>query len=215
MAGYFLYTIDNDVFTQLTTAPTRQQGDTMAELILENWDEYLEDYLDNFDEDPETLMWPTDPDAMSALICERLAQSDWYSDLSCEDADMWDNFVFALQDEPGEEIGIDFQCSDYESIYWDCAEIAAAQGATMIAAPTFGHGGFRYFGKPSEYEPIYTLFTPPRVNELLAQLERVKPHFASLPDREGSDREQFFEGLLPPVQHAAKTGRILWVQTDT
>ena len=30
MAGYFLYTIDNAVFSQLTSSPTKQQGDIFA-----------------------------------------------------------------------------------------------------------------------------------------------------------------------------------------
>ena len=163
-------------------------------------------------------MWPDDRAALARLIMKRLALPDWYSDLSYDDACMWDNVVISLQREPAEQLGLDFQCSDYESIYWDCAEIAAKKGAKMMAEPVFGSSGFRYFGKPtSEYSnyPMYSLFTPAQAQQLLTQLQAVEPHFGALPDGEGSPHEQFFEGLLPAVQHAAENGRVLWVQTDT
>lgn len=208
MAGYYLYTIDNEVFSQLTTSPTRKQGLLLADHLLECFD----------DDDERSEMWPEDREALARLIIARLAQPDWYSDLSYEDANFWDNVVFALQEEPGQRIGIDFECSDYESIYWDCAEIAAEQGATMMAEPTFGSSGFRYFGKPAnDYAnyPIYSLFTPEQTRQLLAQLEGVEAYFRSLAGGEGSPREQFFEGLLPTVRSAVDRGRVLWVQTDT
>jgi len=214
MAGYFLYTIDNDAFTRLTTSPTKADGDALADFIVEE----LEDYLEDVDDESDAEMWPKDRNGLSALIIKRLAMPDWYSDLSCDNANMWDNVLFALQDEPGEEIGIDFQCSDYESIYWDCAEIAAKQGASMMAELAFGSSGFRYFGKPSsEYSnyPMYSLFGLDKTKELLTQLDAVESHFASLADGEGTPREQFFEGLLPPVRTAVENGRVLWVQTDT
>ncbi|WP_425395930.1 hypothetical protein [Aeoliella sp.] len=214
MAGYFLYTIDNDAFTRLTTSPTKEDGDALADFILEE----LEDYLDDFDDESDAKMWPADRDGLSALIVKRLALPDWYSDLTYDNANMWDNVLFALQDEPGEQIGLDFQCYDYESIYWDCAEIATEQGASMMAEPTFGSSGFRYFGKPStEYAvyPMYSLLVPDKAKELLAQLQAVEPYFSSLDEGEGMPREQFFEGLLPPVRSAVENNRALWVQTDT
>ena len=164
-------------------------------------------------------MWPRDRDALSALIVKRLALPDWYSDLSYGSANMWDNVLFSLQDEPGETIGIDFTCYDYESVYWDCVEIAAEKGVTMMVKPPFGSGGFRYFGKPSGGEfsvyPMYSLFNPEEAKGLLAQLESVKPHFESFSDGNEELYEEFFEGLLPPVKHAAEAGRVLWAQTDT
>ena len=214
MAGYYLYTLDTDVFTQLTTSPTKKQAEALADYLLEE----LEDLLEESDEGPEASIWPLDRNALADLIVKRLALPDWYSDLSYDDATVWDSVVHSLSDEPGEEIGIDFQCSDYESIYWDCGNRGRA-GATMMAEPRFGSSGYRYFGKPTDdyaNYPLYSFFMPEQTKELLAQLERVEPHFANLSDKsEGSPREQFFEGLLPSVQYAVKKNRILWVQTDT
>lgn len=207
MAGYFLYTLAGGVFTQLTNSPSREQGLVLA------------DHLGEVLEEAEaSAMWPRDRDALADLIWRRLALPDWYADLSDEDARVWDKVVFSLDREPGEAIGIDFQCSDYESIYWDCAEIAASQGATMMTETTFGSSGFRYFGQPTDgrsYYPAYSLFTPEQVRKLLTQLEAVEPHFRSLPGGEESPHEQFFEGLLPTVREAVENDRVLWVQTDT
>lgn len=214
MAGYFIYNIDSDVFTQLTTNPTREQGLILADYLLEEFEDYLEDY----DDESDAQIWPRDRDGLAGFIVKRFAMSDWYSDLSMDNANMWDNVLHALQDEPGEEIGLDLQCPDYESIYWDCAEIAAAQGASMMAESVFGGSAFRYSGKPSSkytVYPMYSFFVPQQVKELFAQLKSVESHFATLPGGEGSPREQFFEGLLPPVTYAAENNRVLWVQTDT
>lgn len=215
MAGYFLYSIDSDVFTQLTTSPTREQGEVLADYVLEDRAFHFEER----DEEAGPSIWPEDREVLVERILKRLASSDWYSDLSYADAIMWDDMLHGLSGEAGETIGIDLQCSDYESIYWDCAEIAAQQGASMMAEPVFGNRAFRYFGKPSsEYTvyPMYSFFTAEQTQELLKQLKRVEPHFASLSDDSvGSPREQFFEGLLPTVKDAAAKGRVLWVQTDT
>ena len=215
MAGYYLYTLDNMVFTQLTTSPTKKQGQVLADFLLEE----LEDLLEESDDGAEASIWPLDRNALAELIVKRLALPDWYSDLSYDDATIWDSVIHSLSDEPGEAIRIGFQCSDYENIYWDCAEIAEEQGATMMAEPRFGSSGYRYFGKPTDdfaNYPLYSFFMPDQTQELLAQLDRVEPYFAELSDdSEGSPREQFFEGLLPTVKYAVEKNRILWVQTDT
>lgn len=214
MAGYFIYNIDADAFTKLTTSPTKEHGLILADFLLEE----LEDYLEDFDNEGDAELWPREREPLADFIVKRLAMPDWYSDLSMDNANMWDNVLHALQDEPGDELGLDFQCSDYESIYWDCAKIAAAQGASMMAEPVFGGSGFRYSGKPSsEYSvyPTYSFFLPAQVKQLLSQLKAIEPHFASLPSGEGAPNEQFFEGLLPSVTQAADGGRVLWVQTDT
>lgn len=210
MAGYYIYSIDHGVFHQLTTAPTLDQGHILADSMLESFAE---------SDDERTDFWPDDREALTRLIMDRLVRSDWYSDLSIEDAQTWDDLIFSWQQVTGEELGIDFQCYDYESIYWDCAEIAASKGATMMAEPTFGNNGFRFTPKGprmESYDPIYSFFLPDQCRELLRQLRSVEPHFASLPDKdEGSPREQFFEGLLPPVVDVVERNRVLWVQTDT
>lgn len=150
------------------------------------------------------------------VVQKRLAADDWYSDLSYHQGGVWDDVLHGFSGELGRQLKLDFQCaSDWESIYWDCAEEATAQGATMMAEPKFGNGGFRFFGKPtSEWNPfpMYTFYEPNRVRELLAQLEPIAPHFEEMG---GEEQEEFEEGLLIPVRNTAEAGRVLWVQTDT
>lgn len=205
MAGYFLYTLDGAVFSQLTTSPTDQQAQVFARYVLNRV--------------RKSNTWPKDLDALAVAIKTRLAMPNWYSDLSTSDAQVWDDVVFSLCDEPGEEIGIGFQCSDYESIYWDCAEEAAAQGVEMMQEPTFGSSGYRFFGDLAHdygYHRTYSIFDSDTVRKLLKQLNAIEPHFAALPDEGGGSlHEQFFQGLLPPVKYAAESDRVLFVQTDT
>lgn len=82
MAGYLLYSLDTDVFTQLTTSPTREQGLILADHHCQH--------------EGRSSLWPADREALADVIVKRLAQPDWYSDLSFEDADMWDNVLNSL-----------------------------------------------------------------------------------------------------------------------
>jgi hypothetical protein len=214
MAGYYLYSLDNDAFTQLTTSPTRQQAAALADAALEELEDLIEENID----EGETSKWPKARGALADAIKARLASSDWYSDLSYGDAQIWDFIIGNLDDKAGKKIGIRFKCENDGYLYWDAAQIAAEHGATMMAEPQFGSSGFRYFGKPSsKYSvyPMYSIYTPEQTKALLSQLEAVAPHFRSLPEGEGSDRDQFFKGLLTPVQKVLKKNRVLWVQTDT
>ena len=211
MAGYYLYSIDSGVFTQLTTNPTKENGLIIADALLEE----LEDFLEDIEDEADVAFWPQEREALADLIVKRLAMPDWYADLSLDNAEMWDNVLLMLQDDAGDELGLNFECAKYESVYWDCAELAAAQGATMMAEPNFGGSGFRYSVQPADKEFMYSIYTPQQAKELLAQLQSVESHFIGLPDEPESPREQFFEGLLPPVTNAVENNRFLWVQTDT
>lgn len=205
MAGYFMYSFDADAFEQLTTRPTEEQALFLATNVIEGIEE--SDY------------WPQDIPALATAIRTHLAKPDWYAGLSEEDAEIWDSVVFTFVGESGSELGLDFQCSDYESIYWDCAEEVVAQGGTMFREPVFGNSGFRFHDKLDHdygYFRIYSIYTPEQVKKLLHQLQQVEPHFASLTDREeGSVYDQFFEGLLPTIKEVADNKRVLFIQTDT
>jgi len=215
MAGYFLYSFNYKVFTQLVTTPTREQAVALADCILEN----IENHLCYFNNGADANIWPRDREALSNVILERLVRPDWYSDLSLPNALIWDNVIYCLNGETGETIGIDFDVFDFESIYWDCAETATEFGATMMDESKFGGCGFRYFGNPkdpNEPWPMYSIHMPKESQELLIQLEAVEPKFKALPDgEEFSPREQFFEALLPFVREMVDKNRVIYISTDT
>jgi hypothetical protein len=86
----------------------------------------------------------------------------------------------------------------------------------MMAEPIFGNKGFRYSGKSrTELDLHYSIHLPKEVQQLREQLEKVAPFFESMEDEDSENREQFFDGLLEPVQNISDSGRVLWVQTDT
>ena len=205
MAGYFLYSFNYEVFIDLISTPTKYFAIALADYAVEEIDE-------------DSDYWPADREALADRIIERLPRDDWYSDLSLEDAEIWNQILRGLFDEVGDENGIDFDVYDFESIYWDGAEEAARFGAAMMAEPVFGNGGFRYSGKPNDPDqpwPMYSLYPPEEAKKLLAQLEAIEPQMATLPEGEFSPKEQFFEGLLPFVREMVQRGRMIYIQTDT
>ena len=188
-------------------------------MLLDGLEDALTEYQDELAADP--TKWPTDRSALATAIQRRLASPDWYADLTYGDAVIWDNYVLsALERDPGEQFGIDFQNENDGMLYWDAAQMAAEHGAPMMAEPKFGGNGFRCSGKSrSDLEFAYTIYLPADVQKLLAQLEQAEPHFAALheddDEPESEEHEQFFEGLLEPVRRIADAGRVMWVQTDT
>lgn len=218
MAGYFIYSIDADVLEQLTTSPTKEQALILADSLLDDFG--LEDALEEYEEEGlvDPSKWPLDREALADRIRERLALADWYADLAYNDTTIWDNGLLyeGLAGEAGEELGIDFQAENNGELYWDAAETAARRGASMMDGSKFGNSGFRYSGKSKgDIDVIYSFYLPAETQALLKQLELVAPHFETLPDEEGGEREQFFLGLLEPVRKIVEAGRVMWVQTDT
>ena len=213
MAGYFLYSLDGDAFTKLVAEPTDAQTRALAEPL-------LRDFADDLAE----AGWPTEVGPLADLIKTRLAAADWYGDLTDERATLWDEVVHSFTDEPGEACGLGFECTDYESIYWDCAEFAAANGAPLMSEKTFGCSGFRCPPeKRSQLERYYQLMPPAETRALHEQLKIVEPRAAALPgfnpnameDDDESVASQFFHGLHGPVADMAARGRALFVQLDT
>ncbi len=215
MAGYFIQSLDAAVFEQLVTAPTTAQCAALADALIDDLEELLDEYDGEDAADP--AKWPRQRGALAKAIGARLAAADWYADLTLGDSVIWDNGVVGgLDDKPGEAIGIDFRCEQDGFLYWHAAKRAARHGAPMMAEPAFGNAGFRYSGKSKgDVDLLYTIYLPPQVRQLLAQLEAVVPHFEALPDEPDGERDQFFRGLLEPVRAIAAAGRVMWVQTDT
>lgn len=201
-------------FQQLTTAPTMAHCLILADFVLDGLEEALDEYGDEDAADPSK--WPLDRKLLAERIRKRLASADWYSDLTMGDAEIWYTVLRGLMEEPGQQIGIGFQCENEGFLYWDAAEIAARHGAPMMAEPMFGNRGFRNSGKSrGDVELIYTIYLPQQSRQLLNQLEKAVPHFEALPDEEDNERAQFFQGLLEPIRQIVAAGRVMWVQTDT
>lgn len=210
MAGFFLYTLDADAFEQLTSAPTKSQCLSAADLVLDELDDMLSEYDGDDAADPDK--WPTDRLTLAKAIRKRLVSPDWYADLTMGDAAIWSDLVFQMiQDD-----GMDFQNENDGLLYWDAAALAVRHGAATMAESSFGRAGYRYSGvSVTDVDLMYTVFEPDHVRDLLDELEAVAPHFEKLPATPEGDRDQFFRGLLEPVRRAAADGRVLWVQTDT
>lgn len=205
VAGYYIYSIDPEVFKQLTTEPTPEQAQILADQILDD-SEIAAESIFNLERDP-----------LAAAIQERLASDDWYSDLSYADGLVWESIIELIRESASESLGIELHTdTDFDSVYWDVCEQAVKHGAKAMAEPNFGNSGFRFFGKPTNEHnpfPMHSIHTPEETKELYKQLRSVQHQFGDDVDLDTS--EEFHEALLLPVQIAAENGRYLWVQTDT
>ncbi len=207
MAGYTIFSIDREPFEQLTTSPTIEQALVLADIALKR-----EQLPSNNDK------WPSDRDRLVEQIRQRLGSADWYSDLTYAEGVFWEYEVVAPI-KGNEALGVqEYWDTDFDSIYWDVCQEARKKGAAMMDDKTFGHSGFRYFGKPtSEWNmfPMHSIFSVHETKQLYEELQSVETHFAKLKKKKAELFEEFFDGLMTPVRVAAENERLLWVVTDT
>lgn len=214
MAGYFINSLDPAAFHHLTTAATLSHGLLLADVVLDQLDELMDEYGD---EDAATArLWPRDRHALARAIQKRLVAPAWYADFTLGDGTIWDGLLHEMITELDHHLGLDVRAENDGYLYWDAAERAAGLGAALMAEPRFGNYGFRYAGRSrGELELLYTVHLPDVTRTLLRQLEQVAPAFEALPDEEDGEKAQFVQGLLDPVRRIVAEGRVMWVQTDT
>lgn len=214
MAGYFLYSLAPGTFERQTTIPTTKECAIIAKAVIEEVQSSLDDY--DGSRAADRSKWPTTVGLLATAIRERLAASDWYADFTMGDAYIWERIILrSWEDEPGKELGLDFECENPGDLRWEVAGIAVERGAMMMAEPAFGNAGFRYSGTSrTKLQLGYTIYLPGEVERLWHQLEKVTPYFELQPARDET-RTQFFEGLFEPVRQVFSSGRVMWVQTDT
>lgn len=208
MAGYFLYSLDGDAFSRLTTTPTDAQAAALARPLLtgSDWDDGRNGLA--------AAGWPTDLPGLTAFLKSRLAAADWDAGLTADGSGLWCEVVDLFGKSPGEACGLGYRAHSDREVSWDVSEFCAARGAPTLTEPAFGNRGFRA-SRPDHFHE-YSLHPPDRVAALLSELRTVEPHAAALPDdAEGSVWHQFFHDLLPVVERVAAAGRVLWVRTDT
>lgn len=207
MGGYFIYSLDGIAFRELTSSPTTTQASAIAEFTQSEYADFLKN----------SKSWPDGGDALTVRIKRCLASDDWYADSADGDPFDMDLIVSSMLDDGVQEkLEIGFECLQYDSIYWDCAEMAASKGADMMQESRFGSSGFRCADAQKSIAREYSIFTPEQTLELHRQLKKVEPHFSSLrDDGESGIRQQFFRDLLEPVRRTAEDARYLFVTTDT
>lgn len=113
MAGYFLYSLDWSKFRRFVERPTPTQLTVLTNAIRDQ----LRTHADQFTADDPCRSWPTDTDALAALVTERLGRSDWYSDLSETAKSVWDSGIFDAC--CGRRLAIGFRVESDDGVYWD------------------------------------------------------------------------------------------------
>ncbi len=220
MAGYFIYSLDWDKFHRFVEEPSRTQLLAFAEQV--------SDGLDGADEalkvgDP-VYDWPSEPEELCDVIRPRLAQPDWYGDLSDTGKSIWERAVIAFSERRKRGDGLDFRCACDDSVYWDVIEIARRHHGVPVDQITdavishFGTRPYRYHPRINrrprweDWTPSHSMHTPDEVARLLEELKAAGPSILAAPD---DDARADYEQLLPAVEKVARAGRLLYVGVDT
>ena len=181
-AGYIIYSLDADKFRALIEHPTKEQLAELGVLMqggLEEWD-------GEFDDGDPVAEWPRDSKALAPIAAKRLAQSDWYADLSQAGKSLWEGVVFGACMN-NDSIDVGFRVDD-DGIYWDVIEIAWKHLGVPTGVindttlSTFGTRPFRYFpvpkakkkswfsfgsGNDDDWTPMHSMHAPDEVKKML------------------------------------------------
>ncbi len=150
MAGYILYSIDADKFRRLIEHPAPHELKIIRKMLAER----LEDLNGACDDDDPILQWNSSPAALEAIVKQRLASDNWYSDLSTAGKELWEGLIFDICTDH-DEFDLGFRVEN-DGIYWDVINVALArlkippETITEKAISTFGQRPFRYCPQPSQ-----------------------------------------------------------------
>ncbi len=218
MAGYIIYSLDWQKFLTMLDHPTSSQLAIFAEgLSVER-----ENLDGEFDDDDPILNWPTDIGSLSSVIADRLALSDWYSDLSEQGRQLWESTIYVTCMQR-EDLNIGFRV-DCDGVYWDVINQIVRQLGDRPEKP--GKSAMSRFGtvplrcsapprqeKRSYWTSMHSMHSPEEVKSMLSELRTVAPVIEAAKN-EGV-REQFRDALLPAIEQVANDERLLFIQVDT
>lgn len=221
-SGYDIYSLDWGKFQGFVNQPTDKQLSVFAKRIGEE----LETYDFEIDEDDPVQDWSGGTAELRELIIERLALSDWYSDLSDAGKEIWSQAVwgFCCHERLS---GVGFRA--HGSVYWDLLEIAwkelKVEGERIlpdVALSAFGRCPYRYHpaasgdgsvgdGDFGAWRPMHSMHTPDEVPQMLKELQSVAPAIASSKKK---DVINDYDVLMPVLEKLAKEKRMLFVQVN-
>ena len=216
MAGYIIYSLDWPKFNALVERPSRAQLTILARDLADG----REGLDDQFDRGDPVLGWPRAANALTSVVADRLARSDWYSDLSRVGKELWEGTIFAACMN-SDDLDVGFRV-DSDGIYWDVINLISDRMGERRETPgrsamsRFGTVPFRYHPPASprsvDWGPMHSMHPPDEVQRMLEELRSVASAVEA--SRDASIRQDFAE-LLQAVEPVAADGRLLFIQVDT
>lgn len=217
MAGYHISSLDWKKFQKFVKHPTKKQLLAFAERLayqLGGGDIDIE-----LEEDDPIQEWPREPAELCGLVKERLAQPDWYSDLSDAGKTVWSEAVtdFCREKGPG---GVDFR-RDHDGIYWTLLDVAwkvlkvpADQVLPDVAVSAFGRRPYRYHpnanAKPSHL--MHSMHTPDEAGKMLDELQTAAPAIEASKNQEAIHD---YDAVVPILEQLCEEHRMLFIEVDT
>jgi hypothetical protein len=220
MAGYHIYSLDWDKFRRFVDEPSPTQLLAFAGQISDGLDEFDGELREG---DP-VRGWPSDPEELCDLVRRRLAQREWYGDLSDAGKSVWERGVIAFSERRARGDSLGFRVES-DGVYWDVIDIARRHHGlppdriTDAVVSHFGTRPYRY-NQPTDrprrwgdWFPTHSMHTPEEVGRLLRELKEAGPSILSAPQER--PRIDYGEELLPTVEKVARARRLLYIAVDT
>lgn len=220
MAGFIIYSLDWPKFHAMVERPIPAQLEILAKGLASE----REDLLGQFDEGDPVMNWPADAESLAPIIAKRLGRTDWYSDLSLQEQQLWET-AFYVTCMRAKKLNIGFR-EESEGVYFDVITLIVSRLGDSPGTPgksamsRFGAIPFRYQPPAvppkldwSDWRPMHSMHSPDEVGQMLSELRSVAPAIEAAKDPDV--REQFSVELLPAVERVAKEERMLFIQVDT
>lgn len=217
MAGYILYSLDHDAFEKFCKLPSDDQLLELAREACESPDYFGDaktEILGNASASPTELV-PT--------LRKRLAQDDWFADLSGQAKSQFDLILRRFFS--NREHGLGFRCETNEGLYWDVIDIIRTHH--QVAPNTMNEKVISQFGtKPlhanlepeqasgfAAWMPYFSMHLPSDVAKLREEVQAAE---SAVMNSDNPDAQWEYENeLLPVLNSVLNDQRLLFVVVDT
>ncbi|WP_040352878.1 hypothetical protein [Blastopirellula marina] len=226
MAGYFLYSLDTGSVEKFLADPTSDQLTRYAKPLAKS----LQKQRDDLEPTDPLHDWPTDAEALTPLVQQRLATIDWYADLSVRGKGLWEGAAFSFLTDKRSRKEFNFRAESDGISFTILEKLHEHFG---VAADTVTDRMFTQFGKmplrcryrqldrPSwedfcdglVYVPWHGVHSTADAAQLIEELKAAEP--TVLADDDAEVEREYAEELLPMLEKIVKKQRLLFVQVDT
>ena len=218
MAGYCLYSLDWNKFSQFVAEPTDEQ-------LLEFADFFSQEVDQNdgeFDDDDPVADWPADPAELKPYMAELLRKEDWYGELSDVGKCVLEAAIQEYCTDDSNPLGFRV---DSDGVYWPVIDFVRAHfnvpadTVTEAAISRFGLVPFRFvpeLNKRMEWGywfPIHSMHPPDEVKKLLEETQAAEADVMNSNDENA--KFEYEDQLVPALTRILNDNRLLFIHVDT
>lgn len=216
MAGYMLYSLDNDAFQKFCTAPSEKQLLKLAQETSVS--------LDDFDDSEGEVLgsWPVQPEELVPILRTRITQADWFAGFSDYEKSQFDMILRGFFCDDDNELN--FRCES-DGIYWDVVDLI--RNHHQVPANTVNEKIISQFGtKPlhatletgktpgfDTWAPYFSMHLPEDVIQLREEVLAAEAAVRNSGDDNAC--QEYDDELLPTLDTVINDQRLLFIVLDT